>query len=136
LAQESQSKENKDNFKPTRRNVNYVNCDSDSSNDESNRVYAAEFCWPSKVKSYACDSLKLVHKNRHEEIKFTFDVAKCDKIFDEIHKAVCIKMSHTIPLLDELKWKVYCRWHNSFLTLLMIVMFSVDRSNRPLMKDD
>jgi hypothetical protein len=42
---------------------------------------------PSKAKSYSCDSLKLVHKNWQEEIKFTFDVAKCDKIFDELHKA-------------------------------------------------
>jgi hypothetical protein len=43
-AQESRSKENKDNFKHTRCNVNYVNCDSDSSSDESYDVYAAEFC--------------------------------------------------------------------------------------------
>jgi hypothetical protein len=43
-AQESRSKENKDNFKRTRCNVNYVNCDSDSSSDESYDVYAAEFC--------------------------------------------------------------------------------------------
>jgi hypothetical protein len=56
----------------------------------------------------------LVHKNRQKEIKFTFDVAKCDKIFDELHKPSCIKMSHTIPPLDELKQKAYCRWHNSF----------------------
>jgi hypothetical protein len=62
LAQENRSKENKDNFKHTSRNVNYVDCDSDSSSDESNDVYAAEFCWPSKVKSYACDSLKPVQK--------------------------------------------------------------------------
>jgi hypothetical protein len=60
--QESRSKENKDNFKRTRHNVNYVDCDSDSSSDESNDVYATEFCWPSKAKSYACDSLKPVHK--------------------------------------------------------------------------
>jgi hypothetical protein len=113
-AQENRSKERKDNFKHTRHNVNYVDCDSDSSSDESNDVYSAEFCWPSKVKSYACDSLKPVHKNRQEEIKFTFDVAKCDKIFDELHKVGCIKISHTIPPLDELKWNAYCRWHNSF----------------------
>jgi hypothetical protein len=81
-AQESRSKENKDNFKQARRSVNYVDCDSNSSSDESNDVYAAEFCWSSKAKSYTCDSLKPVHKNRQEEIKFTFDVAKCDKIFD------------------------------------------------------
>jgi hypothetical protein len=114
LAPESRSKESKGSFKHTHRNVNYADCDSDSSNDESNYVYPTEFSWPSKAKSYSCDSLKPVHKNRQEEIKFTFDVAKCDKIFDEIHKADCIKMPHTIPPLDELKWKAYCRWHNSF----------------------
>jgi hypothetical protein len=59
-------------------------------------------------------TLKPVHKNQPEGIKFTFDVAKCDKIFDELHKAGCIKMSHTIPPLDELKWKTYYRWHNFF----------------------
>jgi hypothetical protein len=113
-AQESRSKENKDNFKHTWHNVNYVDCDSNSSIDESNDVYAAEFCCTSKAKSYACDSLTLVHKNRPEEIKFTFDVAKCDKFFDELHKVGCIKMTHTIPPLDELKQKAYCWWHNSF----------------------
>jgi hypothetical protein len=112
-AQESQSKENKDNFKHTRHDVNYVDCDSDSSSDESNDVYAAEFYWPSMAKSYSCDSLELVYKNR-QEVKFTFDVDKCDKIFDELHKAGCIKMSHTIPPLDELKQKAYCRCHNSY----------------------
>jgi hypothetical protein len=113
-AQEGRSKENKYNFKHTHRNVNYVDCDFDSSSNESNEIYAAEFCWLSKAKSYACDSLKPVHKNRQEETKFTFDVAKSDKIFDELHKIGCIKMSHTIPPLDELKQKAYCMCHNSF----------------------
>jgi hypothetical protein len=62
--QENRSKESKDNFKHTRHNVNYVNYDFDSSSDESNDVYATEFCWPSKAKSYSCDSLKPVDKNR------------------------------------------------------------------------
>jgi hypothetical protein len=39
-------------------------------------------------------SLKPIHKNGQQENKFTFDVAKCDKIFDELHKVGCIKMSH------------------------------------------
>jgi hypothetical protein len=89
-AQENRSKESKDNFKHTCCNVNYVDYDSDSSSDDSNDIYTAEFCWPSKAKSYACDFLKLVHKNWQEEIKFTFDVANCDKIFDELHKIGCI----------------------------------------------
>jgi hypothetical protein len=31
-----------------------------------------------------------------------FDVAKCDKIFDELHKGGYIKFSHTLPLLESL----------------------------------
>jgi hypothetical protein len=31
-----------------------------------------------------------------------------------LDKAGSIKMSYTIPPLDELKRKAYCRWHNSF----------------------
>jgi hypothetical protein len=120
--QENRSKESKDNFKHTHHNVNYVNYDFDSSSDESNDVYATEFCWPSKAKSYSYDSLKPVDKNRHEEIKFTFDVAKCDKIFDELHKAGCIELIAGGTIL--------------FLMLLMIVMFSVDMFNWSLMKDD
>jgi hypothetical protein len=49
-----------------------------------------------------------------KKIKFTFDVAKCDKIFDELHKEGFLKMSHTIPPLDKLKWKAHCRWCNFF----------------------
>jgi hypothetical protein len=89
--QESRSKENKDNFKHTRCNVNYVDCDSDSSSNESNDVYVAEFCWPSKTKSYACDSLKPVHKNRLEEIKFTFDVTKCDNFLMNYIRLAALK---------------------------------------------
>jgi hypothetical protein len=128
--QENRSKESKDNFKHTRRNVNYVDCDSDSSTEKSNDVYAAEFCWPFKAKYYCCDSLKLVHKNQQEEIKFTFDIAKYDKIFDELHKAGCIKMSHTT------NGKLIVGGIIPFLMLLMIEIFSIDKSNRSLMKDD
>jgi hypothetical protein len=60
--------------------LHYVDYDSDNSSDKFNVVYVAKFVWPSKAKS--CDSLKLIHKNQHEEVKYTFDVAKCDKIFD------------------------------------------------------
>ena len=49
-----------------------------------------------------------------EEIKFTFNVAKCDKIFDELVKSGNIKMTHNIPPIDELKRKAYCKVHNSF----------------------
>jgi hypothetical protein len=65
-------------------------------------VLTAEFVWPSKTKSLTCDALKPIHKNRQKNIKYMFDVAKCDKIFDELHKGGYIKFSHTLPLLESL----------------------------------
>ena len=46
-------------------------------------MYAAEFVWPSKDKPSMCSSLKPVQKNRQNEMKFTFDVSKCDRNFDD-----------------------------------------------------
>jgi hypothetical protein len=42
----------------------------------------AEWSWASKYKPFVCSSLKLASKNRQDEIHFTFNVAKCDRIFD------------------------------------------------------
>ena len=86
---------------------------SDNLNDES-EVYIAEFIWHSNDKSCSCASLKPVSKGRQEELKFTFDVSKCDRIFDELHKSGNIKLTHTLPPLDELKRRAYCKYHNSF----------------------
>ena len=52
-------------------------------------------------------------KNRQEELKFTFDVSKCDRIFDELLKNGNIRLSQAIPSLDELKRHAYCKCHNS-----------------------
>src|SRR6185369_274085 len=75
---------------------------------------AAKFAWPSNNKTCTCGSLKPIQKNRQDNIKFTFDVSKCDSIFDELNKLGYIKLSHAIPPLEELKRHAYCKWHNSF----------------------
>ena len=41
------------------------------------------------------------------EKKYTFDVAKCDKIFDELHKGGYIKIAYTLPSTDEIKHRAY-----------------------------
>jgi hypothetical protein len=97
-----------------RSNVHIIDYDSDSSNDSDKEVYATEFVWPSKEKSYCCSSLKPTSKAQQEEIKFTFDVSKCDRIFDELLKSGNIKLTHPIPPLEELKRRAYCNFHNSF----------------------
>jgi hypothetical protein len=70
--------------------------------------------WPKQAKSLACSSLQPVQKKRQEEVKFTFNVGKCDKIFDELLKNSNIKINHNVPSADELKRRACCKWHNSF----------------------
>ena len=77
-------------------------------------VYTTEFVWPSKDKPSTCTSLKPIHKHQQYSIKLTFDVAKCDRFFDELLKNGNIILSHAIVPLDELKRHAYCKWHNSF----------------------
>jgi len=88
----------------------HVDCKSDS-DDEKKEV--AEFIWPLEAKPYSCSSLKLIQKNRQEQNHFIFDVSKCYRIFDELLRNGNIKLSHAIPLLEELKRCAYCKWHNS-----------------------
>jgi len=81
LAIESRSKEYQDRHRHHRPNMHALECNSDCSDDESKEVYAAEFVWSSDDKPSTCASLKPIVKNRHEEVKFTFDVSKCDRVF-------------------------------------------------------
>jgi hypothetical protein len=83
-----------------------------------------------------CPSLKPIHKNRGEEMKFTFDFSKCDRIFDELLKFGYIRINYTLSSADELKKELIVNIIILFLMPLMIAMFSVGRSNRPLMRDD
>jgi hypothetical protein len=111
LACESRSKET---AKTIRHNVHIVECDQSSSDDESTEVYAAEMVWPKQAKSLACSSLQLVQKKQQEEVKFSFNVGKCDKIFDTLLKNGNIKINHIVPSGDELIRHAYYKWHNSF----------------------
>jgi hypothetical protein len=76
-----------------------------------------------------CSSLQPVQKNQQGEVKFKFNVAQCDKIFDELLKSGHIKLSHTVPSTNELKWRAYCKWNNSFSHAPMIVMIFAGRYN-------
>jgi hypothetical protein len=111
LACESRSK---GTAKTIRHNVHIVECDQSSSDDESTEVYAAEMVWPKQAKFLACSFLQSDQKKRQEKVKFTFNVGKCHKIFDELLKNGNIKINHTVSSTDELKRRAYCKWHNSF----------------------
>jgi hypothetical protein len=56
----------------------------DNSDDESTDVHIAKLVCPTQTKPSICSSLQSVQKNQQEKVKFTFNIAKCDKIFDEL----------------------------------------------------
>jgi hypothetical protein len=62
--------------------VNMVEYSSRSSDDEEANMCVAEWNWGSKSKPYICSSLKSASKSRQDEMRYTFDIAKCDRIFD------------------------------------------------------
>ena len=70
--------------------------------------------WSPSDKPSTCSSLKPINKNWKEEVKFTFDVSKCERIFDELAKIGKIKFAHIIPSAEELKRRAYCKFHNTF----------------------
>jgi hypothetical protein len=79
---------------------------------EPKRLHVIELVWPGKAKSSAHSH---PHSTQNEKVKFTFNIVKCDKIFDDLLNHGNIKLSRTIPLFEELKGHVYCKWHDSFL---------------------
>jgi hypothetical protein len=111
LACESRSKEL---VKTVHHNVHIAEHNQSSLDDEPKEVYTAEIVWPEQAKSSACSSLQSVQKKRQEEVKFTFNVGKCDNIFDELLKNGNIKIDYTVPPPDKLKRRTFCKWHNSF----------------------
>jgi hypothetical protein len=68
--------------------------------------------WPKQAKSLACSFFKPIKKKWQDEVKFAFNVYKCDKIFDELLKNGNIKINHIVPSTDELKRRANCKWHN------------------------
>jgi hypothetical protein len=75
-------------------------------------LHVVELVWPARAKSSTRSHRHLAQKGK---VKFTFNIAKCDKILDELLKHGNIKLSHTIPPVEELKGRVYCKWLDNFL---------------------
>jgi hypothetical protein len=113
--------------------VHVVEYDSDSSHDE-NEVYVAEFVWPSKSKASSCASLKPATKRRQEELKFTFDISKCDRIFDELLKLGNIKFLILCLHLMKLNDMHIVSFIILILMQLTVAMCFDVRFNWPLMK--
>jgi hypothetical protein len=114
VSAESCLKESRETYKSNRHNVHVVDDHFDCSDDDNKEICPTEIKWPAENKMVTCPSLKPIHKNLGEEMKFTFDFSKCDRIFDELLKFGYIRINYTLSSADELKRRAYCKYHNSF----------------------
>jgi hypothetical protein len=96
--------------------INTVEYSSESLDDEDAAMCVAEWSWGSKFKPFICSGLKPTAKSRQDEMRYTFDVAKCDRIFDYLlqEKQIKLPSSHVIPSPEQLKKHSYCKLHNSY----------------------
>jgi hypothetical protein len=84
---ESQAKESRSfprsNNKPRNgRHVNMIEYSSESLNNEKADMCVAKWNWRSKSKIFICSSLKPTSKSPQDKMYYTFNVGKCDRIFD------------------------------------------------------
>jgi hypothetical protein len=114
VSAESRLKESRDAYKFHRHNVHFISDYSDDSDDDNKECLAAEIKWPVENKLITCPSLKPIHKNQNEKVKFTFNFSKCDQIVDELLKFGYIRINYTMPSADELKRRAYCKYRNSY----------------------
>jgi hypothetical protein len=59
-----------------------VEYSSKSLDDEEADMCVAKWNWGSKSKPFVSSSLKPESKSRQDEMRYNFDVAKCDRIFN------------------------------------------------------
>jgi hypothetical protein len=92
-----------------------INCmDEESASDEENGVCIAEWVDTAKERLLACSFLWPT-LGKKDELKYTFDVTKCDKLFDVLLRNKIIRLSegHVVPSLGQVKG-TYCKWHGPF----------------------
>jgi hypothetical protein len=76
--------------------------------DDDTKICVAKWVDTPKGKLMACAFLK--PEGDKEEMKFMFDVSKCDKLFDILlqNNVIKLKAGHTIPTVEQLARKKYC----------------------------
>jgi hypothetical protein len=116
-----------------KRHANMIECSSVSSDDEEANMCVAEWNWVLKSKPFICSSVKPATKIHHDEMRYTFDVAKCYRIFDYLlqEKQIKLPSNHVVPSPKHPKNMHIVNGIIPILMILMIAMFSIIRLNRP-----
>jgi hypothetical protein len=86
----------------------------ESSSEEDIEVYMVEWVDMPQDKPLSCSFLK-PSPGKKEEVKFTFDVSKCDKLFVDLlqNKVIRLSEGHVIPPPSQMAKGKYCKWHGT-----------------------
>ena len=81
---------------------------------DEDEICVAEWVDTPRQRPIACSFLR--PGPGRDEMKYTFDVSKCDKLFDLLlqNKVIRLQGGHVIPAPEQLGNKKYCKWHNSY----------------------
>jgi hypothetical protein len=93
--------------------INFV--DEEADDEEGNEICVAEWVEKHRDKPISCSFLR-PNRGRREEMRYTFDVSKCDRFFDLLVRGGVIQLieGHIIPNADILAKKTYYKWHDSY----------------------
>jgi hypothetical protein len=91
-----------------RHSMSYVDGEDESKGD--NEICVAEWVETSKDKPISCSFLK-PSGGRKDEVTYTFDVSKCDKLFDLLLHGDVISLTegHVMPSADVLAKRKCCK---------------------------
>jgi hypothetical protein len=83
--------------------------------EEGNEICIAEWVEKPGDKPISCCFLK-PNGGQREEMRYTFDMSKCDHLFDLLLWGGVIRLTegHVIPNADILTKKTYFKWHDSY----------------------
>jgi hypothetical protein len=89
--------------------INYMEEDSTNGDDDSG-VCVAEWVIEEPGKQLACAFLK-PSPGKKDEIKFMFDMTKCDKLFDVLlqNKVIQLNKGHVVPHIGQAVKGKYCK---------------------------
>jgi hypothetical protein len=89
--------------------------DKEADDEEGNEIFIAEWVGKPGDKPISCSFLK-PNGGQRGEIRYTFDVSKCDRLFDLLLWGGVIRLSegHIIPSANILAKKTYCKSHDSY----------------------
>jgi hypothetical protein len=111
--------------------------EEEADDEEGNEICVSEWDEKPRDKPISCSFLK-PNGGQSDEMRYTFDVMKCDHLFDLLLQGGVIQLTegHVIPNADMLAKKTYYKWHDSYThTTIKCNYFQQQVQSRSTMAD-